>query len=62
MKFEEANAYRAHAARCSHQAGLTQDTMLKKFWDDLANDWMALDGTMQAAARARISPYFVAVN
>lgn len=62
MKFEETNAYRAHAAHCSHQSGLTQDTMLKKFWDDLADDWMALDGTMQAVTRARISPYFVAVN
>ena len=62
MKFEETNAYRAHAAHCSHQSGLTPDTMLKKFWDDLADDWMALDGTMQAVARARISPCFVAVN
>ena len=29
---------------------------------DLADDWMALDGTMQAVTRARISPYFVAAN
>ena len=62
MKFEEINAYKARAAHCSHQAGLTQDTMLKKFWDDLADDWMALDGTMQAVTRARVSPYFAAAN
>ena len=59
MKFEETNAYRARAAHCSNQAGLAQDTILKKFWDDLADDWLALDGTMLAVDNARISPSFV---
>jgi hypothetical protein len=58
MKFEETSAYRARAAHCSHQAGLTQDTILKKFWDDLADDWMALDSTTTAANSARIRPSF----
>ena len=59
MKFEETSAYRAHAAHCSHQAGLAQDAILKKFWDDLADDWLALDSTMLAVKNARIRPSFV---
>lgn len=57
MKFEETNAYRERAAHCAHQAGLTEDSILKKFWDDLADDWLALDGTTLAVknARARLS-------
>ena len=53
MKFEETNAYRVHAAHCAHQAGLADDRILKKFWDDLADDWMALHSTMLAADTAR---------
>ena len=59
MKFEETNAYRARAAHCSHQAGLVEDEILKKFWDDLADDWLALDGTMLAVETARVRPSFV---
>jgi hypothetical protein len=59
MKFEETNAYRVRAAHCSHQAGLAQDTILKKFWDDLADDWLALNSTMLAVENARIRPSFV---
>ena len=59
MKFEETNAYRARAAHCAHQAGLTEDSILKKFWDDLADDWLALDSTMLTAGSTRISPSFV---
>ena len=59
MKFDETNAYRARATHCSNQAGLTQDTILKKFWDDLADDWMTLDSTMLAADNARIGLSFV---
>lgn len=59
MKFDETNAYRTRAAHCSHQADLAQDTILKKFWDDLADDWMALNSTMLAVENARIRPSFV---
>ena len=59
MKFEETNAYRVRAAHCSHQADLAEDAILKKFWDDLADDWLALDSTMLAANNARIRPSFV---
>ena len=58
MKFEETNAYRVRAAHCSHQADLAEDRILKKFWDDLADDWLALDGTMIAANDARVRPSF----
>lgn len=58
MNFEETNAYRARAAHCSHQAGLTEDSILKKFWDDLADDWLALDSTMLAVENARTRPSF----
>lgn len=42
MKFSESDAYRARAAHCSHQSDLTDDTTLKKYWDNLADDWLAL--------------------
>ena len=42
MKFSEINAYRARAAHCSHQSDLTTDPTCKKYWHDLADDWLAL--------------------
>ena len=42
MKFSKTNAYRARAANCSHQSDLNTDTRLKKYWDELADDWLAL--------------------
>jgi len=58
MKFDETNAYCARAAHCAHQAGLAEDRILKKFWDDLADDWLALDRTMLAVENARLRPPF----
>lgn len=46
MNFSGNNAYRARAAHCSHQSDLTKDAMLKKYWDDLADEWMALDASI----------------
>ena len=43
MNFNGDNAYRARAEYCTHQANLTKDAVLKKHWDDLADNWMALD-------------------
>ena len=43
----------------AHQAELADDRILKKFWDDLADDWLALDSTLLAAGSARISPALV---
>lgn len=48
MTFEETRAYREHAAHCSSRRNLTQDDRLKKFWGDLADDWLALDKVMAA--------------
>lgn len=50
MTFEETRAYREHAAHCSSRRNLTQDDRLKKFWGDLADDWLALDKVMAAVA------------
>lgn len=50
MTFEETRAFREHAAHCSSQRNLTQDDCLKKFWGDLADDWLALDKVMAAVA------------
>jgi CheY-like chemotaxis protein len=53
MKFEETSANRADAAYCSQQACLAQDTSLKKFWDDLADDWLALDSVKEAVVEPK---------
>ena len=58
MKFEETNAYRLRAEHCAHQADLAEDAILKKYWDDLADDWLALNSTMPAAGSARTSSSF----
>jgi hypothetical protein len=42
MNFSKINAYRARAANCSHQSDLIDDSRPKKYWDDLADDWLAL--------------------
>lgn len=62
MKFDETNAYRARAAHCSHQADLTQDAILRKFWGDLADDWLALNGTMLAVENAKIRTSYVSLK
>lgn len=62
MKFDETNAYCVRAAHCSNQAGWAQDNILKKFWDDLADDWMALHNTILAVENARIRPSFVSLK
>ena len=46
MKFSESSVYRARAAHCSHQSDLNDDIRLKKYWDDLADDWLALADVM----------------
>jgi hypothetical protein len=49
MKFDEISAYRARAAHCTNQAALTHDDIIKKYWSDLADDWIALDNTSIAS-------------
>lgn len=43
MKFNRSNENHARAAHCSQQARLTQDAQIKKFWDDLAAEWLVLE-------------------
>jgi hypothetical protein len=42
MKFSETNAYRTRAASCCHKSDMANDARIKKYWDDLADDWLAL--------------------
>lgn len=49
MQYVENNGYQERAVQCSLQAGLTQDATLKKYWIELADDWIALDNTSIAA-------------
>jgi hypothetical protein len=48
MKFTKINAYRARAAHCSEQADLAIDAKIKQYWNDLADDWLAMDKSLSA--------------
>jgi hypothetical protein len=43
MHFTGRNIHRARANYCSNQSDLMKDEILKKFWSDLADEWIALD-------------------
>lgn len=43
MKPNLLNAFRARAEHCSQQSQLTKDFQLKKYWDDLAAEWLVLE-------------------
>lgn len=43
MKSEENVAYHAKADHCIEQYNLTKDDRIKKFWSDLADEWLALE-------------------
>ena len=55
MKFNRSNEYHARAAHCSQQSSLTQDAQLKKFWDDLAAEWLVLENA-QAELPVKVLP------
>ena len=46
MTIIEKNAFRARVTYCCGQSGLTRDARIKKFWDDLADNWIALEGAL----------------
>jgi hypothetical protein len=50
MPFTIAKAYHARADHCSLQADLAIDQKVKKYWEDLASDWLALEETQLAIA------------
>lgn len=41
MKFP-GGSHKARAKYCVSQSALAKDEKIKKFWEDLANDWMAI--------------------
>jgi hypothetical protein len=43
MNFIARNAYRARAEHCSQKSDMAKDEKIKKFWEDLADEWMELD-------------------
>ena len=43
MKFNFSNEYRKRAELCSQQSRLTKDAQLKKYWEELATEWLALE-------------------
>ena len=45
MKFNLSNEYRERAEYCSQQSHLTKHSQLKKYWEDLAADWLVLENT-----------------
>lgn len=58
MSLEEINALRAHSVHCAKQANLSQDDKLKKFWSDLADDWIALESIVVGLEFEVAEPHF----
>jgi hypothetical protein len=46
MTIIEKNVYRARVTHCCGQSSLAKDARIKKFWDDLADNWIALEGAL----------------
>ena len=58
MKFTKDEIHQARAKYCVSQAALAKDEEIKKFWDDLANEWLEID----TRARGQNIPHRVAGN
>ena len=43
MKHNLLITFRERAEHCSQQSQLTKDIQLKKYWDDLAAEWLVLE-------------------
>ena len=43
MNFIARNAYRMRAEHCSQRSDMAKDAKIKKFWEDLADEWMELN-------------------
>jgi len=43
MKFTKDEIHKARADYCVSQAALAKDEEIKGFWDDLANEWLAIN-------------------
>jgi hypothetical protein len=51
MKLSVPDTYRAKAEHCSQQSRLTNDTRLKKYWEQMAAEWLVL-GNVQMSSTA----------
>lgn len=47
MTISVASAFHAQAEQCFQRSILTNDERIKKHWDDLANDWLALESNQK---------------
>ena len=57
MTIIEKTAFRARVTYRCRQSGLTRDARIKKFWDDLADNWIALEGALVVRdVRGKIIP------
>lgn len=43
MKLNLSNTFCERAEHCSQQSQLAKDIQLKKYWDDLAVEWLVLE-------------------
>ena len=43
MKSKHSSEYHKRAEHCSQQTHLTKDAHLKKYWDELAAEWLVLE-------------------
>ena len=43
MKLNLSNTFCERAEHCSQQSQLAKDIQLKKYWDDLAAEWLILE-------------------
>ena len=43
MKLNLSNTFCERAEHCSQQSQLAKDIQLKKYWDDLAAEWLVLE-------------------
>ena len=42
-----AHAFHDYAEGCSRKSSLSKDEKIKKFWEDLAEDWLALESNQR---------------
>ena len=49
MKFTKDEIHQARAKYCVSQAALARDEEIKRFWDDLASEWLDIDKRAQSA-------------
>ena len=55
MKFNFSNEYHKRAEHCSQQSRLAKDAQLKKYWEELAAEWLALENVQVGSPAKAIS-------